>query len=81
MHSILPWSSLFIPKPHGLERWQLIDLATNPSETVDLAEKEPERLEAMICDSQDYALQNQVVIQDAGMRDVWTSKSTLRRGS
>lgn len=71
------YKALFIPKPHGPERWQLFDLAADPGETVDLAEREPDRLDAMIRDFQNYALQNQVIIQDASMRDTWSSKSTL----
>lgn len=42
------WKIVYIPKPKGPERWQLYNLATDPGEVEDLAEKEPERLKQLL---------------------------------
>lgn len=66
------YKALFIPKPHGPERWQLFDLASDPGEPIDLAEDQRQRLDDMIRDFQEYALENQVIIQDASTRETWS---------
>lgn len=65
------FKALFIPRPHGPERWQLFNLRVDPGETDDLAERDPAKLQELIRDFQDYATDNGVIIQDASMRDSW----------
>ena len=65
------YKALFIPKPHGPEKWQLFDLRTDQGEVNDLAETMPDKLAELISDFQQYALENGVIIQDASMRDAW----------
>lgn len=68
----------FIPKPHSPGKWQLYNLALDPGETDDLADREPGRLEALIRDFQSYAAENQVIIQDAAMLDAWVANASER---
>lgn len=55
------WKIVFIPKPKGPERWQLYNLAKDPGEVHDLAEKEPERLAALIKLWDQYVLETGVI--------------------
>lgn len=55
------WKIVFIPKPKGNEKWQLYNLAKDPGEIHDLAEKEPERLEALIKLWDQYVLETGVI--------------------
>jgi len=55
------WKIVFIPKPKGPERWQLYNLARDPGEVHDLAEKEPERLAALIKLWDQYVLETGVI--------------------
>ncbi|KAJ5732491.1 hypothetical protein N7493_003972 [Penicillium malachiteum] len=71
------YKALFIPRPHGPERWQLFNIELDPGETNDLAEHHPEKLADMIRDFQNYALENQVIVQDSSVRDSWDSAATL----
>ncbi|KAI0178659.1 alkaline phosphatase-like protein [Hypoxylon sp. FL1284] len=55
------WKIVFIPKPKGPERWQLYNLARDPGEVHDLAEKEPERLAELVKLWDQYVLETGVV--------------------
>ncbi|KAJ3519776.1 hypothetical protein NM208_g13991 [Fusarium decemcellulare] len=55
------WKIVFIPKPKGPERWQLYNLARDPGEVHDLAEQEPERLQALIKLWDQYVLETGVI--------------------
>ena len=52
---------VFIPKPKGPEKWQLYNLAKDPGEVNDLAEKDPERMERMIKMWDQYVLETGVI--------------------
>jgi arylsulfatase len=55
------WKIVFIPKPKGPEKWQLYNLARDPGEIHDLADEEPERLEALIKLWDQYVLETGVI--------------------
>jgi len=55
------WKIVFIPKPKGPEKWQMYDLAKDPGEVHDLAERDPERLERMVKMWDQYVLETGVV--------------------
>ncbi|KAI1338249.1 putative arylsulfatase [Xylariaceae sp. FL0016] len=71
-----PWKGLFIPKPHGPNRWQLFNVLNDPGETSDLAEKNPERMKEMIELYNDYAQRNGVITQSTASRAAWNSNLT-----
>jgi arylsulfatase A-like enzyme len=52
---------VFIPRPKGPEKWQLYNLAKDPGEIHDLAEKDPERLEKLIKMWDQYVLETGVI--------------------
>ena len=52
---------VFIPKPKGLEKWQLYNLAKDPGEVHDLADADPKRLERMIKMWDQYVLETGVI--------------------
>ncbi len=56
------WKALLLPPPDGPGHWQLYDLATDPGETDDLAEAEPERLAGLIRDWNAYVEETGVLI-------------------
>ncbi|KAH8890690.1 arylsulfatase [Thozetella sp. PMI_491] len=62
------WKGLFIPKPHGPEKWQLFNILEDPGETKDLAEDMPDTMAEMIELYKDYAKQNGVINQDSKSR-------------
>ena len=49
-------------KPMGKSDWELFDLATDPAERNDLADKQPERVKAMVALWGDYGRKNNVVL-------------------
>ncbi|KKA22763.1 Arylsulfatase [Rasamsonia emersonii CBS 393.64] len=55
------WKIVYIPKPKGPERWQLYNLARDPGEVDDLAEKEPERLKQLLKLWDQYVLETGVI--------------------
>lgn len=55
------WKLVFIPKPKGPERWQLYNLAVDPSEINDLADEDPERKARMLKMWDQYVLETGVV--------------------
>jgi arylsulfatase len=46
----------------GKSDWELFDLATDPAERNDLADKQPERVKAMVALWDDYGRKNKVVM-------------------
>ena len=52
---------VFIPKPKGPEKWQLYNLAADPGEVFDLADKDPDRLERMVKMWDQYVLETGVI--------------------
>ncbi|KAF7581763.1 Arylsulfatase [Clavispora lusitaniae] len=42
------YKALFIPKPLGPDKWQLFDLGSDPGETKDLSEEQPEKLAELV---------------------------------
>jgi arylsulfatase len=51
-----------LPPPDGAGQWQLFDLATDPGETLDLAESQPTLLRELIENYENYARQTGVVM-------------------
>lgn len=43
-----PWKALYMTAPRGKDAWELYNLATDPGEVHDLAEKEPAKLEELV---------------------------------
>lgn len=70
------YKALFIPKPHGPEKWQLFNLRDDQGETKDLAEADPEKLRELIRDFKRYALENGVILDDANTES-WQSQWEL----
>ena len=56
------WKLLWLCEPHGTGDWQLYDLATDPGETRDLAEAQPEVAAQLLALWEDYATRNNVVL-------------------
>ena len=59
-----PWKVLKLPPPYGTGQWQLYDLSADPGETVNLANKHPDRLKELVNRWQTYAKTNGVVEPD-----------------
>lgn len=59
------WKSLRLPPPFGNGQWQLYNLKTDPGETTDLADEDPERLKQMASYWGAYAEKNGVVPPDS----------------
>ncbi|KAI1615141.1 arylsulfatase [Exophiala viscosa] len=49
------WKAVMIPAPYGPGKWQLYDLSTDPGETDDLANQEPEKLQELLRHWDEYA--------------------------
>ncbi len=56
------WKLLWLWEPYGAERWSLYNLASDPSESVDLAEQEPAIFTELVGLWSDYAERNGVVL-------------------
>jgi arylsulfatase len=56
------WKLLWQPKPMGDETWALYNLATDPGERVDLAAKEPQRVQQMVALWDEYVKTNNVIL-------------------
>ncbi|KAF2662534.1 alkaline phosphatase-like protein [Lophiostoma macrostomum CBS 122681] len=55
------WKIVFIPKPKGIEKWQLYNLRSDPGEVFDLAEEKPEILKDLLKLWEVYVLETGVV--------------------
>jgi len=56
------WKLRWQITPMGKSDWELFDLATDPAERNDLADKQPDRVKAMVALWDEYARNNNVVI-------------------
>ncbi|CED84455.1 arylsulfatase [Phaffia rhodozyma] len=56
------WKALFLPPPSGTDKWTLFNLASDPGETEDLAEKEPEILKQMIAHWVEYEAETGTIL-------------------
>lgn len=56
------WKAVWLYEPYGPARWQLYNLATDPSETTDLAVSQPAQLDRMLSAWQEYQERYQVVL-------------------
>lgn len=54
--------AVWMPRPHGTGGWQLFDLASDPSERVDLAAARPADLQRLITHWDAYARKNRVIL-------------------
>jgi arylsulfatase A-like enzyme len=56
------WKALWADGKNGSDTWQLFNLAEDPREVVDLAAREPEKLQHMIGLWEEYARDNNVIL-------------------
>lgn len=56
------WKIVWLDEPYGTGRWQLYNLTVDSTESQDLADQEPERLQAMIALWEQYAQANGVIL-------------------
>lgn len=56
------WKAVSMPAADGGRTWELLDLATDPAETRDLAASQPERLAALVALWEAYAADNGVIL-------------------
>jgi len=61
-----PYHELWEPRPPGIQtdRWQLYNLAADPTERYDLSQRHPDRLRDMVSLWARYAYDNGVIIPD-----------------
>lgn len=60
------WKILRIPKPAGMDKWELFDLSSDIGEQVNLAEKMPEKLSELILDWNAYQARVGLVLPTPG---------------
>lgn len=68
------WKVNKLPVPFGTGEWQLYDLQRDISEQIDLADKHPDKLEALINKYEKYAIENGVVEPDKAVGYAKTPK-------
>jgi len=56
------WKLIWLWEPYGSERWELFNLAEDPSESRDLSQQEPEKLEEMMAAWDTYVSENGVIV-------------------
>ena len=56
------WRLVWLWEPYGAERWELFDLSSDPSESHDLSEEAPEKLQELLRDWEDYVSENDVIL-------------------
>jgi len=75
------WKIRLMEPPYGPGEWQLFNLAVDPTETTDLASKEPEKLKQLLAEWDKYVKRNGVIAADpADMRRVGYSFTTCLYG-
>lgn len=75
------WKIRLMEPPYGPGEWQLFNLAVDPTETTDLASKEPEKLKRLLAEWDKYVKRNGVIAADpADMRRVGYSFTTCLYG-
>jgi arylsulfatase len=71
------WKIRLMEPPYGPGEWQLFNLTEDPTETTDLASKEPEKLKQLLAEWDKYVQRNGVIAADpADMRRVGYSFTT-----
>ena len=69
------WKIVWIWEPYGEGRWWLFDLASDPAETRDLADENPEKLAELVAAWDEYTRRNDVVLPASdtgyGREDPW----------
>ncbi len=58
------WKSLWLCTPFGPNQWQLYDLAADPGETTDLAERKPKLRDLLVKRWAQYVQNNNVILPD-----------------
>ena len=61
------WKLVWLWEPYGVERWELFDLSSDPSESRDLSEEAPEKLQELLRDWEDYVHENKVILPGRDM--------------
>ena len=61
------WKLVWLWEPYGMERWELFDLSSDPSESRDLSEEAPEKLEELLREWEDYVRENDVILPGRDM--------------
>lgn len=75
------WKIRLLEEPYGPGEWQLFNLADDPTETTDLAAREPEKLKEMLVAWDEYIRRNGVIPADpADMKKVGYSFTTCLYG-
>lgn len=58
------WKLVFVPAPYGPSRWELFDLSTDRTESIDLSGLHPNKVTELIAEWEDYVKLNNVVLPD-----------------
>lgn len=75
------WKIRLLEEPYGPGEWQLFNLADDPTETTDLAAKQPEKFQEMLLEWDEYIRRNGVFPSDpADMKKVGYSFTTCLYG-
>ena len=61
------WKLVWLWEPYGMERWELFDLSKDPSESQNLSEEEPEKLQELLAAWEDYVRANDVILPGRDM--------------
>ena len=61
------WKLVWLWEPYGTERWELFDLSSDPSESHDLSEEAPEKLQELLREWEDYVRENHVILPGRDM--------------
>lgn len=61
------WKLLMHNPPQGTNKWELYNLADDPTEQQDLSRQEPEKLNAMIKLWDQYVLENNLILPEGGI--------------
>lgn len=56
-----PYKALYIPAPHGPDKWQLFHIKNDPGENHDLAESNPKKLEELLNHWTDYVAETGLI--------------------
>ena len=59
-----PYKALTVPAPYGTGEWQLYNLADDPGETENLAQKQPDKMKELINAWERYADEVGVILSE-----------------
>lgn len=59
------WKLIRMPEPYGENKWELFNLAQDPSESEDLAAREPDELKKMLVHWERYREESNVIVPDS----------------